>query len=168
VCKRNSHSQPSSEYGRLINIKNKNEKVKDAGNLSAFLCLTVPGRWASARDSQSAVFTKVGVARCSCWKVQGTVQVPILNVHFKNILPKSFVGYRVPFSPYSFQSLSFFSLKQGLKDINDETLLFIELEYTSKRELWDFPDGSVVKNPPANAGDSGSIPLRRSHMPQTN
>ena len=24
--------------------------------------------------------------------------------------------------------------------------------------LWGFPDGSVVKNPPANAGDSVSIP----------
>ena len=30
-----------------------------------------------------------------------------------------------------------------------------------------FPDGSVVKNPPANAGDMGSIPdLGRSHMPR--
>ena len=28
-----------------------------------------------------------------------------------------------------------------------------------------FPGGSVVKNPPANAGDTGSIPgLERSHM----
>ena len=24
--------------------------------------------------------------------------------------------------------------------------------------LWDFPGGSVVKNPPANSGDTGSIP----------
>ena len=31
------------------------------------------------------------------------------------------------------------------------------------------PGGSVVKNPPANAGDTGSIPgPRRSHMPQSN
>ena len=30
-----------------------------------------------------------------------------------------------------------------------------------------FPGGSVVKNPPANAGDMASIPdLRRFHMPQ--
>ena len=28
-----------------------------------------------------------------------------------------------------------------------------------------FPDGSVVKNPPANAGDMGSIPdLGRNHL----
>ena len=34
---------------------------------------------------------------------------------------------------------------------------------------WDFPGGSVVKNPPANAGDTGSIPgLGRSHMPRSN
>ena len=32
-----------------------------------------------------------------------------------------------------------------------------------------FPGGSVVKNPPSNAGDTGSIPdLGRSHMLQNN
>ena len=32
-----------------------------------------------------------------------------------------------------------------------------------------FPGGSVVKNPPANAGDRGSIPgLGGSDMPQSN
>ena len=31
------------------------------------------------------------------------------------------------------------------------------------------PGGSVVKNPPANAGDTGSIPdLGKFHMPQSN
>ena len=34
---------------------------------------------------------------------------------------------------------------------------------------WDFPGGAVVKNPPANAGDTGSIPgPGRSHMPWSN
>ena len=33
----------------------------------------------------------------------------------------------------------------------------------------DFPGGAVVKSPPANAGDMGSIPgPGRSHMPQSN
>ena len=33
----------------------------------------------------------------------------------------------------------------------------------------DFPGGAVVKNPPANAGDTGSSPGPvRSHMPQSN
>ena len=33
----------------------------------------------------------------------------------------------------------------------------------------DFLGGSVVKNPPATAGDTGSIPgPERSHMPQSN
>ena len=32
-----------------------------------------------------------------------------------------------------------------------------------------FPGGSVVKNPPANAGETGLIPdWRRSHMPPSN
>ena len=34
--------------------------------------------------------------------------------------------------------------------------------------LRDFPGGSVVKNPPASAGDMGSSPgLGRSHMPRS-
>ena len=34
---------------------------------------------------------------------------------------------------------------------------------------WDFPGGTVVKNPLANAGDMGSSPgPGRSHMPQSN
>ena len=33
----------------------------------------------------------------------------------------------------------------------------------------DFPGGTVVKNPPANAGDTGSSPgPGRSHMPRSN
>ena len=33
----------------------------------------------------------------------------------------------------------------------------------------DFPGGAVVKNPPANAGDTGLSPgLGRSHVPQSN
>ena len=33
----------------------------------------------------------------------------------------------------------------------------------------DFPGGPVVKDPPASAGDTGSIPgLGRFHMPQSN
>ena len=33
----------------------------------------------------------------------------------------------------------------------------------------DFSGGAVVKNPPANAGDTGSSPgPRRSHMPRSN
>ena len=38
-----------------------------------------------------------------------------------------------------------------------------------RKEAWDFPGGTVVKNPPANAGDTGSRPgPGRSHMPQSN
>ena len=40
-------------------------------------------------------------------------------------------------------------------------------EFKSVRR--DFPDGAVVKNPPANAGVMGLIPgTGRSHMPQSN
>ena len=41
---------------------------------------------------------------------------------------------------------------------------------SNKKELWaDFPGGAVVKNPPANAGDTGSSPgVGRSHMPRGN
>ena len=39
--------------------------------------------------------------------------------------------------------------------------------YEIKIGLWGFPSGPVVKNLPANAGDTGLIPgFGRSHMPQ--
>ena len=35
--------------------------------------------------------------------------------------------------------------------------------------FWGFPGGAVVKNPPANAGDTGLSPgPGRPHMPQSN
>ena len=38
-----------------------------------------------------------------------------------------------------------------------------------KLQSRDFPGGAVVKNPPANAGDTGSSPgPGRSYMPQRN
>ena len=41
--------------------------------------------------------------------------------------------------------------------------------YTLLYIKWGFLGGSVVKNPPANAGDMSSIPdLGRSHMPRDN
>ena len=40
---------------------------------------------------------------------------------------------------------------------------------TPKNLPQDFPGGPVVKNPPANAGDTGSIPgLGRVHVPRSN
>ena len=38
-----------------------------------------------------------------------------------------------------------------------------------KIQVQGFPGGAVLKNPPAKAGDTGSIPgLGRSHMPWSN
>ena len=34
-----------------------------------------------------------------------------------------------------------------------------------KRMYWDFPGGPVVRNPPCNAGDTGSIPGRGTKIP---
>ena len=44
------------------------------------------------------------------------------------------------------------------------------LENTHEKwSSWDFPGGAVVKNPPANAGDTGLSPgPGRSHMPRGN
>ena len=48
--------------------------------------------------------------------------------------------------------------------------LILHLNYNFKKlYLWDFPGSAVVKNPPANAGDTDLIPgLGRSHVPQNN
>ena len=43
------------------------------------------------------------------------------------------------------------------------------LNKDTKKDSWDFPGGTVVKNLPANAGDTGSSPgPGRSHMPWSN
>ena len=40
---------------------------------------------------------------------------------------------------------------------------------TKKIIIWDFPTGPKVKNPPAKAGDTGSVPgPGRFHMPLSN
>ena len=45
---------------------------------------------------------------------------------------------------------------------------YIEFAIT-KVNIQGFPGGAVVKNPPANAGDTGSIPgPGRSHIPWSN
>ena len=45
----------------------------------------------------------------------------------------------------------------------------IKLSKLNRRLKRDFPGGAVVKNPPANAGDTGSSPgPGRSHMPRNN
>ena len=42
-------------------------------------------------------------------------------------------------------------------------------EQNTENNMQDFPGGTVNKNPPANAGDMGSIPgLGRFHVPQSN
>ena len=50
--------------------------------------------------------------------------------------------------------------------------LLMERAYTgllTVNHVQDFPGGSVVKNPPVNAGDMGSSPgPERSHMPRSN
>ena len=44
----------------------------------------------------------------------------------------------------------------------------MQTEHQNERSR-DFPGGAVVKNPPANAGDTDSIPgLGRSHIPRSN
>ena len=56
-----------------------------------------------------------------------------------------------------------FSDKQKLRELS-----LAELSY-KKYFIRDFPGGAVVKNPPANAGDTGLSPgPGRSHMPRSN
>ena len=47
-------------------------------------------------------------------------------------------------------------------------ILFVPSIFTLllKHTIWGFPGGPVVKNPPCNARDTGSVPgLGRSHVP---
>ena len=57
------------------------------------------------------------------------------------------------------------------KKILQHVLVISESEEAKKKPktVRDFPGGTVVKNPPASAGDMGSIPgLGRSHMLRSN
>ena len=57
----------------------------------------------------------------------------------------------------------FIPLTQTFFPFKNQTIVFY-----FKKSVVGFPGGAVVKNPPANAGDTGSKPgLRRSHMPQS-
>ena len=50
-----------------------------------------------------------------------------------------------------------------------DTIADSKLQLTFKKPPLGFPDGAVVKNPPASAGDTGSSPgPGRSHMPRSN
>ena len=67
-----------------------------------------------------------------------------------------------------------------IRTISNLELMLIHLSTSLERILkgkkWSlksvskgFPDGAVVKNPPASGGDTGSSPgLGRSHMPRSN
>ena len=48
-------------------------------------------------------------------------------------------------------------------------ILLLFLHMIIKKYSGDFPGGAVVRNPPANAGDTGSIPgPGRPHVPRSN
>ena len=48
-------------------------------------------------------------------------------------------------------------------------MALVKEEHILNKRQRDFAGGTVVKNPPANAGDMGSIPgPGRSHMPRSN
>ena len=60
-------------------------------------------------------------------------------------------------------NLNFFIYKMGY------IIASCFLELFKVYSIGDFPGGAVVKNPPANAGDTGSSPgPGRSHMPRSN
>ena len=71
---------------------------------------------------------------------------------------KTLVGITLP-SPGS-------GVLEGKENAHDHTAVFPRW---IKSKFQGFAEGSVIKNPPANAGDTGLIPdLGRSHMPWSN
>ena len=58
-----------------------------------------------------------------------------------------------------------FIFLRPLSEVTDTVVIVLCSKHTNR----DFPGGTVVKNPPANARDTGSIPgLERSHKLQSN
>ena len=65
------------------------------------------------------------------------------------------------------------STRQEIGSVLPETHSFLTRQllsyYLQKKEIQDFPGGTVDKNLPPNAGNRGLIPcLRRFHMPWSN
>ena len=62
-------------------------------------------------------------------------------------------------------SESTFQIKKGIKTSSNSE----NVQFSQQNSLQGFPDGSVVKNPPASEGDSGLIPdPGRSRLPRSN
>ena len=60
-------------------------------------------------------------------------------------------------------------IPDGNVNLHEEIKSTHKGDYVGKYKRYDrdFPGGAVVRNPPANAGDTGSSPgLGRSHLPQ--
>ena len=60
-------------------------------------------------------------------------------------------------------------LYYGNEDAGETTILkpWVENEFIKESKHGGFPGGPVIENPPANAGDTGSIPVPgSSHVPQ--
>ena len=72
------------------------------------------------------------------------------------------------------EKIQHWSQQKIMQPKKETKLPFTEAESNLEGELKllqdrDFPGGSVVKNPPANAGDTAASPGRgRSHMPRSN
>ena len=67
-------------------------------------------------------------------------------------------------------STPFYCLKFESKSLLlNSVMVFLSFLSADKVHYWGFPGGAVVKNPPANAQDTGSSPgPGRSHIPQSN
>ena len=53
------------------------------------------------------------------------------------------------------------------KEVHGNSELFAKHKTAPNKVYWDFPSGPMVKNPSANAGDTGSIlGLGKYHMPR--
>ena len=91
----------------------------------------------------------------------------MLNIVMEEIHVSDITSKKVNILKFYFDSvsnrLSSTQLEQGI------CVLIIETDNVFKNFRKGFPGGSVVKNLPANAGDTGSIlDLARSHMPLSN
>ena len=113
-----------------------------------------------------------------CWKGK-TAQGGCCYPHYWDDAPwTSLCKQVVVLSPFTILENITHSISQKMIEFLTNWLL-PALKSTSKIEQWsehyqkskgrDFPGGAMVKNPPANAGDTGLIPgPGRSHMPRSN
>ena len=110
-----------------------------------------------------------------CWNLSSNYLVTQTDRGDEPYLPSCFLTWRILWTERAWQA-AVHGVAKSWTQFNDFhfTFHFWKVDQKTvhffhvflKKETWDFPDGPVVKNPPCNAEDAGSIPDQGTKIPR--